>query len=207
MTEIIDFDFDSGDLSLDFANTVDWHASDKPRELLNSYLDLLKWAESASIIAPDRANLLRKASKDQPEIADNAYGRAIEVRDAIYRLFSDAAGNNQVSDADLRQLNETLEEASCHMQLVQVGKEFQWEWKKEALDLYEVLWPVVRAAGQLLVSDNLGRVKECADDRGCGFLFLDTSRNRSRRWCSMKSCGNRAKVMRHYHRQQSAESS
>ena len=63
-----------------------------------------------------------------------------------------------------------------------------------------LLRPVVLAAAQLLTSDWVGRVKQCEDDRGCGFLFIDTSKNRSRRWCSMDGCGNRAKVQRHRNR-------
>ena len=68
-----------------------------------------------------------------------------------------------------------------------------------------ILWPVARSAGELLISDKLDRVRQCADDRGCGYLFVDTSRNRSRRWCSMESCGNRAKAHRHYQRQQKGQ--
>ena len=64
-----------------------------------------------------------------------------------------------------------------------------------------MLWPVAHSAAELLISDDLDRVKQCADDRGCGWLFVDTSRNRSRRWCSMESCGNRAKVQRHRHKE------
>jgi len=53
-----------------------------------------------------------------------------------------------------------------------------------------------------LTSEELDRVRECADDRGCGYLFMDTSRNRSRKWCDMRGCGNRAKAQRHYRRTQ-----
>jgi predicted RNA-binding Zn ribbon-like protein len=65
-----------------------------------------------------------------------------------------------------------------------------------------MLWPVVRSAAALLVSDDLDRVGQCEDDRGCGYLFFDTSRNRTRRWCDMKSCGNRAKAQRFQARHQ-----
>ena len=68
-------------------------------------------------------------------------------------------------------------------------------------NLERVVWPVARSAADLLTSDLLSRVRRCEDDRGCGYLFIDTSRNRSRRWCSMESCGNRAKARRHYARQ------
>jgi predicted RNA-binding Zn ribbon-like protein len=80
--------------------------------------------------------------------------------------------------------------------------EFAWDWAEDPDSLDRVLWVVARSAGELLTSDQLDRVRQCADDRGCGYLFLDTSRNRSRRWCSMESCGNRAKARRHYQRQQ-----
>jgi len=63
-----------------------------------------------------------------------------------------------------------------------------------------MLWPVTRAAVDLLLSDSLAQVGQCADDRGCGLLFIDTSRNHSRQWCSMDACGNRAKAQRHYRR-------
>jgi predicted RNA-binding Zn ribbon-like protein len=69
-------------------------------------------------------------------------------------------------------------------------------------DLDEMLRPVARSAADWLVSADVDRVRLCADDRGCGYLFVDTSRNRSRRWCSMESCGNRAKARRHYERHQ-----
>jgi predicted RNA-binding Zn ribbon-like protein len=68
-----------------------------------------------------------------------------------------------------------------------------------------MLWPVARSAADLLTSaEELARVGQCADDRGCGWLFFDTSRNHSRRWCAMKDCGNRAKARRHYRRQRKA---
>jgi predicted RNA-binding Zn ribbon-like protein len=63
-----------------------------------------------------------------------------------------------------------------------------------------MLWPIAREAANLLTSKDIKRMGECADDRGCGYLFFDTSRNHSRRWCSMESCGNRAKAQRHYQR-------
>jgi predicted RNA-binding Zn ribbon-like protein len=61
------------------------------------------------------------------------------------------------------------------------------------------LWPIVLAAAELLTSAGRARVRECAA-HGCGWLFLDTSRSQRRRWCTMASCGNRAKARRFYER-------
>lgn len=80
-----------------------------------------------------------------------------------------------------------------------VGPGFAWTWPEEAADLARPLWPVARSAAELLTSPDLGRVHECLGDN-CGWLFLDTSRNRRRTWCSMEGCGNRAKARRHYAR-------
>jgi predicted RNA-binding Zn ribbon-like protein len=64
-----------------------------------------------------------------------------------------------------------------------------------------MLWPILRSAAEVLTSEKRTRLGQCADDRGCGWLFLDTSKNRSRRWCDMEDCGNRAKARRHYLRE------
>ncbi len=81
------------------------------------------------------------------------------------------------------------------------GRGFIWDWQDDpepALD--RVLWPIIRSAAQLLIADELSRLKLCdADD--CGWLFVDGSRNRSRRWCDMSDCGNRAKARRYRERQ------
>ena len=61
-----------------------------------------------------------------------------------------------------------------------------------------MLWPIVESAAELLTSERRSRIGQCADDRGCGWLFLDATKNRSRRWCAMGDCGNRAKARRHY---------
>ncbi len=80
------------------------------------------------------------------------------------------------------------------------GNRYAWEWTTLTDHLDGPLRPIALAPAQLLTSDWVDRVKQCEDDRGCGFLFIDTSKNRSRRWCSMDGCGNRAKVQRHRNR-------
>lgn len=194
------FDFESGELCLDFANTSDWHASEHPQERLRSYADLLAWGEAAGILSADQATRLRQMALQQPEVATVAHRRAIELREAIYRIFSNHYRRGAIDPADLQTLNAFLTEALPHLRLVQDRDGFTWSWEAEADALDRVLWQVARSAAELLTSATLERVRECEDDRGCGYLFVDTTRNRSRRWCSMESCGNRAKQRRHYAR-------
>jgi predicted RNA-binding Zn ribbon-like protein len=192
------FDFDSGVLCLDFANTVDWHASPNPIEKLNDYLDLVDWGEDAGVLSTREAGQLRHMAEQHPEDAAAVLKHALNLRETIYRIFTAIGGKRPVDPADLSILNAVLPEALSRMQIVATTKGFDWRWVKSQDTLDAMLWPVARSAADLLFSDDLDRVRECADDRGCGYLFIDTSRNRSRRWCSMASCGNRAKAKRHY---------
>jgi len=190
-------------LCLDFANTTDWHASDHPEESLNSYADLVNWATGVALLTGADAQQLRQMAAQTPAVASATLARAIDLREAVYRIFSAVAADRAVADPDLTILNTWLAEAAGRLEVAQTGDGFAWRWHGQAEALACILWPVAQSAAELLTSEELSRVKQCADDRGCGWLFLDTSRNRSRRWCSMQGCGNRAKVRR-YRRQQAA---
>jgi predicted RNA-binding Zn ribbon-like protein len=194
------YDFESGELCLDFANTNDWHASENPQERLHDYSDLISWGEGAGILSADRAERLRRLAARLPEEASAAYEHAIELREALFRLFSAISNGDRVDRGDLAILNTTLDSALGHQEITTSPDGFAWSWDDDP-DLERVVWPVARSAADLLTSDLQRRVRRCEDDRGCGYLFIDTSRNRSRRWCSMESCGNRAKARRHYARQ------
>ena len=116
--------------------------------------------------------------------------------DEAKQLFQEA-----IRRPDLAALNAALSKVLANACLVPAEDGFAWAWGGEDAALRRVLWPIVRSAAELLTSDKLDRVGQCAGD-SCGWLFLDTSRNRSRRWCEMEHCGNRAKARRHYRRQQ-----
>lgn len=192
------FDFDAEALCLNFANTAEFHASSNPIEKLNNYLDLVDWGADAGILSPGEAQQLRHLAEGHPEDAAAAFERALNLREALYRIFATIGDERRVDSDDLSILNAALREAHSHMQIVTSAQGFDWGWEESQDSFDAILWPVARSAADLLFSDNLDRVRECADDRGCGYVFLDMSRNRSRRWCSMDTCGNRAKAKRHY---------
>jgi predicted RNA-binding Zn ribbon-like protein len=202
------YDFEAGALCLDFANTADWHASDQPQETLNDIPDLIAWGEAAGILAGHQARATARRANESPEAARAELARAIALREAIYRIFvanetrsgtgSGSGTGGEIAAADLERLNRVLSQAMARAAVRPAGGGFAWGWTDEAPGLEMVSWAVARSAAELLTSDHLDRVHQCADDRGCGYLFVDTSRNGSRRWCSMKSCGNRAKARRHY---------
>jgi len=196
------YDFDAGDLSLNFANTKDWHASQKPVENLKSYSDLLTWGRQAGLISAEMAVRLEQAAAAHPKAAADMYEYAIQVRETIFRIFSYHYAGKPILEADLSLLNSVACEAMSHMQLAYKGQSYRWQLPSDIVDVNVILWPVAHAAGELITSDKATRVRACEDDRGCGYLFIDQTKNHSRRWCSMESCGNRAKARRHYSRLQ-----
>jgi predicted RNA-binding Zn ribbon-like protein len=187
-------------LCLDFANTLDWHASPHPVEGLSEYADLVHWAARIGLLTELHARQLAKRAATRPQPARAALRQAVALREAIYRTFSTRANGRKPSVEDLGLLSARAADAQAQLRLTQTADGFAWRLvvSDEALD--SPLLAIARSAADLLTSPLGDRVGECADDRGCGWLFLDTSRNHSRRWCAMKDCGNRAKARRHYQR-------
>jgi len=187
-----------GALCLDMANTLNGHARPAGHEYLKDYRDLALWCRRAGILtAGDAERLIREAVR-QPARAAVAFERAIALRETIYRIFSAIAHGASPGAADLAALNEARCEGLAHSHIVPSAGGFVLDWTdKAALDW--VLRPIALSAADLLTSGNRDRIRACAG-QGCDWLFLDTSRNHSRRWCSMDECGNRSKARRFYAR-------
>jgi predicted RNA-binding Zn ribbon-like protein len=186
-----------GRLCLDFVNTVDTHDT-YVDEKLKAYPDLVWWALRIDLLDESAAAPLFAAADADPSRAAEVLARALELREALYRIFAAARAGEHAEGADVGVLNGALSRTLGHLRVEQGDDGFGWGWE-EGVDLERVLWPVVRDAAELLVGGELRRVGRCCGD-SCDWLYLDTSRNRSRRWCDMQSCGNRAKARRHYHR-------
>ena len=192
-------------LCLEFSNTVGRHVPDYP-EKLRSYADLADWAGQVGILSEqEKAGLLEKSSYN-PKEAVKVLEHAIVLREAIFRIFSATAAEGSPADEDLTLLNRGLAQALPHLQLVSAPTGLVWGWDGLTTTLDGLLWPVIRSAAELLTSDQLSRLRECSS-KTCNWLFIDQSKNRSRRWCDMSDCGNRAKARRHYHKQKAMGSS
>lgn len=194
-----EYDTLSGALCLSFANAFNVDATEGHEEMFQGYTNLLAWAQLLGVIDQPTAQSLRHEAAQRPEAATAVLQTAWGVRQMLYRLFAALAHQQSPAPADLDALNTALSGTLTHQRLVPHQDGYAWGWA-DAAALDQILWPVLRDAADLLTGDLLDRVGQCANVRGCGWLFLDTSRNRSRRWCSMETCGNRAKVMRHYRR-------
>ncbi|MFZ0886969.1 MAG: ABATE domain-containing protein [Candidatus Binataceae bacterium] len=183
------------DLSLEFANTVAWRGS-APTESLHNLQDVLAWLASAKALPGRAVAELGKWFDAHPADAAMVFGEAIETRETLYRLLHAAASGSAPANEDLRRLNGALGEAAPRANLDRAGRGFGWriEARPSAAGiLASVLW----SAADILVGPDCARVRQCANER-CLWLFLDDSKNGTRRWCSMQACGNRAKAHRHY---------
>jgi predicted RNA-binding Zn ribbon-like protein len=189
------FQLVAGHVALDFTNTLDYrYDPPRTRELLTRYEDLLRFCRQAQLIGSRRSqNLLRLPEPEK--IA--ALQAARELRETMERLFTAALHDRQASPSDISNFNQQLAAAFAHRRLLQTGDGFGWQWLGLDSAAEAPLWPVTLATARLLGSNRLRFVRECQAEN-CRWLFLDLSKNHSRRWCDMKLCGNRMKARRYY---------
>ncbi|MFZ0708267.1 MAG: ABATE domain-containing protein [Candidatus Korobacteraceae bacterium] len=194
------FDLSGGHVALDFANSISRRDSpEKTVEHLTSYHELIAFALQSNLIARQEADALAHEAHAQKRNAAQTLRKAIAFREAIFRVFAHLAAGGSAPAEALSSVEETATESLTHRHIVRANGGYQWAWD-EAPKLERILWPIASSAVDLLVSPELHQLREC-EAGDCYWLFLDNSRNRSRRWCSMSSCGNREKARRHYRRQ------
>ncbi len=198
------FAFNAGRLCLDFANTVRSRPSSDRLDLIATYSDLLGWARQATILTPGEAALLADTARQGVRAVAEALSQARALREAMYAVFSARAAGLPAPPTDLQTLNRAIGRAMAHGGLTPAGPRFEWGWPDSAPGLDRVSWWVARSAAELLTSSDLTFIRECAS-YDCGWLFMDTTKNRSRRWCDMRVCGNRAKSRRHYERRRAVD--
>jgi predicted RNA-binding Zn ribbon-like protein len=189
------FDLSGGRVCLDFANTVGDRGGDEPNEHLGSYGDFIAWAEQSGAIAPRQARSLLRRASERPADARRALAAAIELREALYRVFAAIAAGRAPRAPDLAIVNAEVPAAFERSRLVASKDGFTLAATVNDDNIAAPLTRVVRSAVDLITSPDVDRVRTCAA-AACAWLFLDTTKNRARRWCDMKTCGNREKVRR-----------
>ena len=189
------YELRAGEPCLDLVNTVAWRRTEHPVDYLETPEDLLAWGGQAGLIDPGEPGL--PASGDLQGSSVDDLARMHALREAIHRVVTAAMERSAPDHDDLAILNRAVSEARARQRLVPTGHgRFAWEWDGgSAAD--RVLWGVAMSAASLLASPAIDRVRVCAGP-GCGWLFVDRSRNRSRRWCDTRDCGNRERVRRHF---------
>jgi predicted RNA-binding Zn ribbon-like protein len=179
---------------LAFINTLSARPTAAPVERLDSYEALIHWAREQHLVSAAAADRLIAESRRHPHQAAAVLARAREFREALNSLVTAIDAGRPPAAAALKTIGECLAGAYANARLVPHDGALQWIASAED-DLDRVVWEIGRAAGRLVVSPRLARVRACAAG-DCGWWFVDDTKNRSRRWCDMKLCGNREKLRR-----------
>jgi predicted RNA-binding Zn ribbon-like protein len=198
------YELTGGRLCLDFVNTVSGDRSNEARERMATYADLLAWARQAGAVEEDHAGRLLAEARRRPAEADAVHREALDLREALYRIFTSLAEGGEPAATDLALLSDHLGRALAHRRIARAGPAccaLAWSDPPGALDA--PLWRVAASASDLLTSEaDLRRVRVCGlhETHECSWVFMDHTRAGTRRWCSMTDCGNKAKARRHYGR-------
>jgi predicted RNA-binding Zn ribbon-like protein len=192
-------------LCLDFVNTIESPRTADRRDSLHRYADLVHWGHHAGILDATERDRLLVASAARPTEADAVFARALTLRQALTRLFGALTDGGQPAAADLRRLQaEYLIALDRGLLAPAADGGFAWEWGAADDALDRPLGAVARSAVAVLTEDDPARVKACPGANDCGWLFYDTSKNGSRRWCSMVGCGSRVKMRQLHARRRAA---
>jgi predicted RNA-binding Zn ribbon-like protein len=188
------FELIAGHPALDLVNTLDWRYRETgPEELIASYDDLLRFTAQCGLISSAEARrLLRNitGNKGAHMIAET---RAL--RESAASVFYAVVDENDPPTDAIRELESRFKEAEAHRCLRWSQSRLQWEFPATAPASELPLWILSLKTAQLLTSANIGMIRACGNPE-CRWLFLDTSKNHTRRWCEMKICGNRMKARR-----------
>jgi len=181
------FQLIAGHPALDLVNTLGWRFGERaPLELLTSYDDLLRFTEQSKLLTPRQVRQLRRSGSARGD--ERTLPRSIELREALAEVFYSHSATS------LTTLGRHFKAARMHQELA--WKDSRLEWKWVAAESPELpLWALALSAENLMTSEALDRVRAC-DDHECRWLFLDTTKNHTRRWCDMQLCGNRMKARR-----------
>jgi predicted RNA-binding Zn ribbon-like protein len=182
------FELIGGHPALDLVNTLDWRFRETgPEELLKSYDDLLRFTQESGVLTLAQTRKLGHASSAR------TLTRCLELREAIAEILYAGLDGRSPSEASLKTLERSIQTARLRHQLRWKQARLEWEWKENDPELPRSLLSL--SAADLMISDALHRVRACHNPE-CRWLFLDTSKNHTRRWCDMKVCGNRMKARR-----------
>jgi predicted RNA-binding Zn ribbon-like protein len=184
-----------GALALDFANTVGGTHVSPTHDHLRSYGDIASFAVLAGALEPSVAKRLTQRAGRDPKRASAVYELGIALRESIWAVFSALASGDAPRDDDLALIGDAAAAGAARSRLVFDKDGIGWSLPADSEELERPLWDIARSAADLLTSGDHDRIKECASTT-CEWVFLDRSRNRSRRWCDMSDCGNRAKARR-----------
>jgi predicted RNA-binding Zn ribbon-like protein len=180
-------------MALDFANTCSGRGGAHHIEHLQLPEHVVAWAKHAGLLSKAEAEALSRNLDSNPRKAGEFLARARALRHAIYDIAATSATGAKPRDNTLRELVQCYRQTLTSATLVPAAHGLALSWPAALDDLNAVLGPIAQSALHTFTDHDMTRLKQCPGT-DCGWVFLDTSKNRSRRWCEMRLCGNRSKV-------------
>ena len=189
------FELIAGHVALDLVNTLDERFRENgPEERLSSYEDLLRFTTQSELLSERQARKLKRADTSQTE-RTQILNQVRELRETLADVAYAQLDGKEASEQSLAALEAFFKQAASHRSLAVDNLQVTWSWSGLGRQAAAPLWLLAQAAADLLLSEDATQLRCCASDT-CRWLFLDTSKNRTRRWCDMKVCGNRMKARR-----------
>jgi len=184
--------------AISFNNTTSWTGAGPSNDRLETFPDLLGWSGANGLLDAPEVRALEERAASDPWLAATVLGQARELRSVLHQILAALAGKREPGPLALRTFNQALRSAAG--QLALTWREGRPSWGLDCgATLDTIVDRIAWAAAQFLTSPELARLGLCANPE-CGWMFLDSTRNHSRRWCSMQDCGSRAKARRYYRR-------
>jgi predicted RNA-binding Zn ribbon-like protein len=191
---------DHEELCIRFVNTVAWRLRDPVEDRVKTPIALLDWLTTEGVADANFASRLRARWEKRPREGEAFRNSAVRLREAIYQILVAQIDGKPFDRSALRILNAVTRAEARGLHAVPSRCALIWRSDHRHGAADDLLKPFAWSAVGLAMGPRSAKVRQCQDDRGCGWLFVDESRAQNRRWCSMGDCGNRAKVLRHYHR-------
>lgn len=186
------FELVGGHPALDLVNTLDFRfRASEPGELLCSYGDVLGFTRQSGLMTAGQARRLGVNATTRARVVENVR----KLRETAAQVFYATLDGDGPTQSWLKKLERFFREADGHRRLEWRARRLQWKIPDSPLSPELPLWILSLSAEQLMESEDMQKVRAC-DNRECRWLFLDTSKNHTRRWCDMKVCGNRMKARR-----------
>ena len=191
---------DHEELCIRFVNTVAWRLRDPVEDRVKTPTALLDWFTAAAVADAKLASRLRARWERRPREGEAFRNSAVRLREAIYQILLSQIHGKPFDRSALRIIDAVTRAEARGLHTVPSRGALRWRSDHRHGAADDLLKPIAWSAIGLAMGPRSGKVRQCQDDRGCGWLFVDGSRAQNRRWCSMGDCGNRAKVLRHYRR-------
>ena len=199
-----DMMLDGGCYCFDFTNTVHSRTEEDTYDYINSYTDIIDWSERVKLLPYKRLKKLKEYAEGHKKEAERTLDEILKNRELLYEVFASVTRNKNPEGSILGQFNESLSDSLSKLRFHINKRNITVAWEENTLDLMEPLWVIYKNAFDIITSTPVNRIKEC---KSCGWLFLDKSKNNSRTWCNMQSCGSIVKSKRYYYNTKKARES